>query len=323
MHFKQDIPCGIEGAPTAFFLRSFTPAGNQPHLENLGEEGRESLLYCGREVGEFRAKLMQRGVPQFKIFPNPPRGDCGFFVFSALQMNTSELVIDSILWEEGMKQMRVLLSQLVTVDHYLVYKEVFDFENGIRLDTGSTDPSPASYTPTSSTTTSTPSPASTPTGSTPRTDLPGVSAASSMTSASTAPTTATLSPSSASTSNADMPPPASTVIDHTAAKPTTEQEGEELVISTEIEGGTRAFPDQGSGKQGVPAAEGGGTCAKQGMQQTGKPAVVISAKFEGKDSIRLAVMCTDEVTIAEVILREFDDQGGRTSQGELRFSSFA
>jgi len=144
-----------------------------------------------------------------------------------------------------------------------------------------------------------------------------------MTSASTAPTTATLSPSSASTSNADMPPPASTVIDHTAAKPTTEQEGEELVISTEIEGGTRAFPDQGSGKQGVPAAEGGGTCAKQGMQQTGKPAVVISAKFEGKDSIRLAVMCTDEVTIAEVILREFDDQGGRTSQGELRFSSCA
>ena len=85
MHFKLDIPCGIEGAPTAFFLRSFTPAGNQPHLENLGEEGRESLLYCGREVDVFRAKLMQRGVPQFKIFPNPPRGDCGFFVFSALQ----------------------------------------------------------------------------------------------------------------------------------------------------------------------------------------------------------------------------------------------
>ena len=147
MHFKLDIPCGIEGAPTAFFLRSFTPAGNQPHLENLGEEGRESLLYCGREVGEFRAKLMQRGVPQFKIFPNPPRGDCGFFVFSALQMNTSELVIDSILWEEGMKQMRVLLSQLVTLDHYLVYKEFFDFD----VPTTST-PSPASYTPTSSTT---------------------------------------------------------------------------------------------------------------------------------------------------------------------------
>ena len=147
MHFKLDIPCGIEGAPTAFFLRSFTPAGNQPHLENLGEEGRESLLYCGRGVDVFRAKLMQRGVPQFKIFPNPARGDCGFFVFSALQMNTSELVIDSILWEEGMKQMRVLLSQLVTLDHYLVYKEFFDFD----VPTTST-PSPASYTPTSSTT---------------------------------------------------------------------------------------------------------------------------------------------------------------------------
>ena len=131
LHLKLHISCGIAGEPTAFVYRSFIE-GNQPHFENLGEKGRGSLLYCGREADEFRAKLVHNGAPEFNIFPNPKGGDCGFFVFSALQMYTSDLVVENSSWAEGMKQMRVLLSQLVTLDHYSEYKVHFQarYEKG-------------------------------------------------------------------------------------------------------------------------------------------------------------------------------------------------